>query len=99
MDLANFVVISRPGHTMDGLAWRLPAIADRLKPASEATSARNPSVFLLSAATPDVSSTEVRERIRRGESIHDLVPPLVESHIHQHGLYEARAANQLHGED
>jgi nicotinate-nucleotide adenylyltransferase len=99
MDLANFVVISRPGHALEQLAWRLPAIASRMKPVSDAATARDPSIFLLSAATPDVSSTMVRERIRRGDSIHGLVPPLVESHIRQHGLYEARSANQLHGQD
>jgi nicotinate-nucleotide adenylyltransferase len=99
MDLANFIVISRPGHGLDGLAGRLPAMADRMRPVADARSIRHPSVFLLHASTPDVSSTAVRERLRRGESIHDLVPPLVEAHIRQHGLYEAQSANQLHGED
>ena len=46
-----------------------------------------PSIFLLQAATPDVSSTVVRERLRRGEPISGLVPPLVETHILQHRLY------------
>lgn len=99
MDLANFVVISRPGHTLDDLARRLPAMAARMKPAAAAHATSDPSIFLLTAPTPDVSSTTVRERVRRGESIRDLVPPLVEAHIRQHGLYEARSANQLHGEN
>jgi nicotinate-nucleotide adenylyltransferase len=99
LGLANFVVISRPGHALKELTWRLPDIAGRMKPASEAHSLREPSIFLLPAATPDVSSTNVRERVRRGESIHALVPPLVEAHIRQHGLYEAGTANRLHGED
>jgi hypothetical protein len=50
-----------------------------------------PSIYLLHAATPDVSSTMVRDRLRRGASIAGLVPPLVEAHIHQHRLYSAAA--------
>ena len=34
-----------------------------------------------------VSSTEVRERVRRGEPISGLVAPAVERYIVQHGLY------------
>lgn len=99
MDLANFVVISRPGHALDELARRLPGMAARMKPADAAHATTGPAIFLLTAPTPDISSTTVRERVRQGESIHDLVPPLVEAHIRQHGLYEARSANQLHGEN
>jgi len=99
IDLANFVVISRPGHALEELARRLPELAPRMKPASGAKSAADLSILLLPAPTPDVSSTSVRERIGRGESIRGLVPPLVEAHIHQHGLYESRTANQLHGEN
>jgi nicotinate-nucleotide adenylyltransferase len=36
---------------------------------------------------PDVSATEVRARVRRGESIGDLVPTAVERHIAQRKLY------------
>lgn len=35
----------------------------------------------------DVSSTDVRERVRRGESIAGLVHPLVEEYIHRQQLY------------
>ncbi len=89
MDLANFVVISRPGHALEDLAERVPDVAGRMKAASHGGTVRDPAIFLLPASTPDVSSTNVRERIRRGESIHGLVPPLVEAHIRQHSLYEA----------
>ena len=33
LDLANFVVVSRPGHRIDALPSRLPALADRMRPA------------------------------------------------------------------
>ena len=101
LDLANFVVVSRPGSSIDDLPARLPALAARMRPASAgAPVSDSPLIYLLKASTPDVSSTAVRARLARGESIHGLVPALVETHIHQHGLYPAAAAaNQLHGKD
>lgn len=43
---------------------------------------------LLSQAEPlAVSSTEIRERIRRGDPVSDLVPPSVEEYIRRNGLY------------
>ena len=38
-------------------------------------------------ASPPISSSEVRERIRRGESIANLVPPRVEALIQERALY------------
>jgi len=95
LDLANFVVVSRPGHRIDALPSRLPALADRMRPSADAPpSGATPLIFLLQAPTPEVSSTIVRDRLRRGEPITGLVPPLVETHILQHRLY---SADQLHG--
>jgi nicotinate-nucleotide adenylyltransferase len=94
LDLANFVVVSRPGHRIEALASRLPALAGRMRSAADVVGPgsgadANPLIFLLQAPTPDVSSTLVRERVRRGEAIAGLVPPLVDIHIHQHGLYRS----------
>lgn len=98
LDLANFVVVTRPGHALESLAARLPALADRMRPAdAPVASNAKPLIYLLHAPTPDVSSTVVRERLRRGDPITGLVPSLVEAHIHQHGLY--KAADQLHGQN
>ena len=107
LDLANFVVVSRPGHAIASVAERLPALAGRMRDVGVgAQPAATPAVYLLAVPTPDVSSTGVREKLRRGESIAGLVPPLVEAHIRQHGLYSdhvprARSgqADQLHGKD
>jgi nicotinate-nucleotide adenylyltransferase len=107
LDLANFVVVSRPGHTIEALASQLPELAPRMRSSKDGTfKAANSVIFLLQTATPDVSSTIVRERLGRGQSITGLVPTLVETHIHQHQLYcssaEAPAdgpADQLHGEN
>lgn len=42
---------------------------------------------MLDFCGPDISSSEVRQRVARGESIADIVPPAVCSYIQQHGLY------------
>ena len=108
LDLANFVVVTRPGHAIESLPGRLPSLADRMRSAAAPPQpSATTSIYLLHAATPDVSSTVVRERLRRGEAITGLVPPLVEAHIHQHRLYRVPAsaeaavgkADKLHDQD
>jgi nicotinate-nucleotide adenylyltransferase len=100
LDLAHFVVVSRPGYDIDSLSSRLPNLLDRMRPAAApARTDGRTLIFLLPTPTPDVSSTRVRERLRRGESIAGLVPPLVEAYIHQHRLYSSCPADHLHGQD
>ena len=100
LDLAQFVVVSRPGYDIDALASRLPDLRDRMRPAAApGPRGATTSIFLLPAATPDVSSTIVRERLRRGESLAGLVPPLVDTYIRQHQLYSPSPADHLHGQD
>jgi nicotinate-nucleotide adenylyltransferase len=88
LDLAHFVVVSRPGYDPDALASRLPDLRDRMRPAgAPARTDASTLIFLLTAPTPDISSTAIRARLHRGESLSGLVPPLVEAHIRQHHLY------------
>jgi nicotinate-nucleotide adenylyltransferase len=44
-------------------------------------------VLSFELASPPVSSSEVRERIARGEPIDELVPPGVSAAVGEHGLY------------
>jgi nicotinate-nucleotide adenylyltransferase len=91
LDLANFVVVTRPGHAIEAIPDRLPALAGRMRTAEAGRQPQaTPAIYLLRAATPDVSSTAVREKLRQGASIAGLVPSLVETHIHQHRLYQGR---------
>jgi nicotinate-nucleotide adenylyltransferase len=112
LDLANFVVVARPGHQIAALATKLPSLADRMRPVpgagTMAATGGRTVIYLVHAPTPDVSSTIVRDRLRRGEAITGLVPPLVETHIHQHQLYspcatgtgdKSKTADQLHGQN
>jgi nicotinate-nucleotide adenylyltransferase len=80
LDLANFVVVSRPGITLDSLRERVPSAFDRPSPA-------HTRVILVEANTPDVSSTDIRRRVRAGEPISSLVPQGVADYIQAHRLY------------
>lgn len=87
LDLAHFVVISRPGYPLDSLPARMPALAGRMTRSSNAPPSGSTAIFLVDAATPAVSSTDIRQRIARREPLAGLVSPAVEAHIVQHALY------------
>ncbi len=80
LDLAHFVVVSRPGITLDSLRARVPSAFDR-------ESSAKTRVILVEAATPDVSSTDIRRRIGAGESPSGLIPDTVAEYIRAHRLY------------
>jgi len=80
LDLANFVVVSRPGITLDSVRARVPSAFSR--PSTAQTR-----VIVVEAHTPDVSSTEIRRRVRAGERLSGLVPDAVERYIRTHRLY------------
>jgi nicotinate-nucleotide adenylyltransferase len=80
LDLANFVVVSRPGITLDSLRERVPSAFDR-------PSTAHTRVILVEANTPDVSSTDIRRRVRAGERLSGLVPSSVADYIQTHRLY------------
>jgi nicotinate-nucleotide adenylyltransferase len=86
LDLAHFVVISRPGTPAATIPARLPALERRFRSPGDRNQDGS-SIFLVDAATPDVSSTGIRRRLRGGERITGLVAPAVEEHIMRHRLY------------
>jgi nicotinate-nucleotide adenylyltransferase len=99
LDMAHFVVVSRPGHTASALRATLPALAARMltTDASAGATAAQPAIFLVDAETRDVSSTDIRRRLEAGGSIGDLVPAAVETYITQHALYTSAGANAASG--
>jgi len=80
LDLANFVVVSRPGITLDSLRARVPS-AFRDRPSASTR------VILVEAHTPDISSTDIRRRVRAGQSLSGFVPDSVARFIAEHRLY------------
>jgi nicotinate-nucleotide adenylyltransferase len=113
LDAAHFAVVSRPGSSVKDLPRRLPRLADRMaRPPIDDVAQIDPLIILIDAATADVSSTAIREKLAAGESIAGLVPPHVQQHIEHHGLYSSMtpgrrrsdapripAAGRLHGKD
>jgi nicotinate-nucleotide adenylyltransferase len=109
LDLAEFVAVSRPGVSVATLRQQFPALKDRMRlplRKSDLQSRRGggTSIFLVDAPTSDVSSTEIRRRLHRGLPLTGLVPPSVEHHIQQHGLYGHQpltisTADHLHGQN
>ncbi len=73
--LAHLVVVTRPGHkvSLDALDRRLPGLRD--------------AVSLLDTVNVGISSTDIRERVRRGMSIRYQVPADVYEYIRDRGLY------------
>lgn len=47
----------------------------------------SPRVILLDAPRIDINASEIRQRVREGLSIHNLVPGVVERYIKEHRLY------------
>jgi len=99
LDLANFIVVSRPGFPVETLLRRLPTLGGRMiSPGSQVATANRQSptagvvsIFLVNATTPDVSSSDIRQRLLSRRSVAGLVPAGVERHITQHGLYEGKS--------
>ncbi len=72
-ELAHFVAVSRPGHTLS--AAGLPSAH----------------VSLLEIPALAISSTDCRERVRRGQPVWYLVPDGVVQYIAKHHLYRSMA--------
>jgi len=87
LDLAHFAVVTRPGTTLDDVRTRVPALAERLTTPAAVAARDTPGILLVTATTPDVSSTDIRARAARGDTLAGLVPEPVALYIRRHGLY------------
>jgi nicotinate-nucleotide adenylyltransferase len=95
LDMANFVVVSRPGYPAGSLRAKLPALAARMR--ADAKPTDQVAIFLVDAPTPDVSSTGIRRALETGGSVEGLVPAAVAGYIDQHGLYSRAGATASTG--
>jgi len=100
LGLCDFVIANRPGIRLEALRLVIPpdlvARADEKREKEEEEIARGSpivarlhrtTVYLLENVSNEVSATEIRKKVSRGQSIHGLVPPRVEEYILKQGLY------------
>lgn len=98
LEACRFVVISRPGQSFRSLTTvpLLPPLdpADLAALDAERTTRLDialpgcPGIILLALPPCSTSASEIRQRIKRGAALANLLPPPVESYILQHRLYQ-----------
>ncbi len=93
----DFVVANRPGFRIGALREVVPPALLAPKETKAARDSRvidlrDTTIYLLETVASEVSATDVRRRIERGQKVHGLVPPGVEEYITKQALYR-RALN------
>ncbi|MCX5845523.1 MAG: nicotinate-nucleotide adenylyltransferase [Deltaproteobacteria bacterium] len=90
--LCNFVVMTRPGYEDRGLEGILPAdFASRFTYDDTLKGFRGPTghiIFFRGVTFLDISSSDIRQRVREGKSIKYLVPETVRHYIVKNSLYK-----------
>ena len=95
LDAAHFAVVTRAGNSETESLTHNPELQRRIRSVADIPDGPGTTgLFVVEARTRDVSSTDVRARLARGQSIDDLVPPSVARHILANGLY--RMESSLH---
>ena len=101
LDLCHVVVVSRPGHGFEEFDQLPEWINDRVVDLRDAEGncvehlpEDGCKIFLADSVHIDISSTDIRERVRQDKSIRYKVPAEVERYIRANGLYGASAAAQ-----
>lgn len=81
--LCKLAVLRRPGYgiDLDVLEQQVPGVKT--------------SVVMIPAPEIEISASEIRDLVCRGESIRDLVPPLVADYIAAHSLYRENGVQGL----
>ncbi len=97
LERSHFVVIARPGHPVNALRDQLPDLSERMRgPGDSPTKdADRAAIWLVDAATREVSSSTIRQHLREGRSIDHLVPTAVARYITTHALYEAPSGKSI----
>ncbi len=91
-----FIVTGRPGFDLESVSGVLGGrLGDRIcripeGGASDESLFSRFGVFLLPIKALDISSTDIRDRARRGGSLEGLVPGAVAGYIREHHLYTGR---------
>ncbi len=89
LDACDFIIASRPGFRLDALRLVIPPEKLGRTHSNDPNKIvlRKSVVHLLTTVASHVSSTEVRHRLEKHQSIHGLVPGRVEEYILGQALY------------
>jgi nicotinate-nucleotide adenylyltransferase len=95
LTLTDQIVVTRPGyelptsHVTEEIRRRVVDVRGREEVESELEKSEGPRVFLSDAVMVDVSATDVRAAVERGElnKLDALVAPAVAEYIKKYGLY------------
>lgn len=87
-DYAHIAAAARPGFALDALPAAVAAELGK-RPGSLAQLRNTPSglVYVEKTLAVDVSATQIRAALQRGEQAGSLIPPVVLDYIQQHNLY------------
>lgn len=91
-ELANICAASRPGFATDDRRIPLPVAREFLRRAGNADQIRNTPhglTYLASNLAVDISATQIRSALRRGEQPGSQIPAGVLDYIQQHHLYKS----------
>lgn len=75
LELAEWIVVSRPGFSLEDLS------------SLHLTRQQRSRIYLLQNVNEDISATGLRERLRAGDPCTDLLPATVADYIQARGLY------------
>ena len=96
LGLCDFIVANRPGIRVEALRLVIPPdLIARPDPKREEETPSSQviahllrsTVYLLETVSSEVSATDIRRRVSRGQSVHGLVSTRVEEYILKQGLY------------
>lgn len=88
LTMAHFIVAKRPGFNLDDLS----ALPDKLTQAitknkDDLRAISNGRVLLLDTPEQDISSSQIRDKLKQGGDIEQQVPQKVRQYIKRHGIY------------
>jgi nicotinate-nucleotide adenylyltransferase len=89
----NVIVVTRPGHDVgsshleDRFRSTIVDLRDRQCQLQPGQDLNEQHIYLTAYVNTGISSTGIRQRVRDGESIEDLVPPRVAEYIRKYELY------------
>lgn len=91
-DHAHICVAARPGFSLDGAglpAAVAAAFSGRLGTPDNIRNTPHGLTYLARDFAVDISATQIRAALQRGEQANSLIPPLVLDYIEQHHLYRS----------